>query len=206
MQTGKKPHWDNIYQTKEPHQVSWTQKTPATSLELIKACKLSKDSKIIDIGGGDSLLVDHLLDLGYKNISVLDISEVALERAKKRLGDRQHEVNWIVSNVTHFTPSESYDCWHDRAAFHFLTENKDIDTYKEIVTNNIKAGGSLIIGTFSEDGPEKCSGIPITQYTEITLENTFSQSFERKESIRIDHTTPFNTTQNFVFCRFNKLT
>lgn len=110
MQTDKKLHWENIYQTKEPHQVSWTQDIPATSLDLIKACHLSKRSKIIDIGGGDSLLVDFLLDLGYKNISVLDISETALEKAKKRLGKRKHEVNWIVSDVTDFKRNESYDC------------------------------------------------------------------------------------------------
>lgn len=129
MQTDKKLHWENIYQTKEPHQVSWTQDIPATSLDLIKACHLSKSSKIIDIGGGDSLLVDFLLDLGYKNISVLDISETALEKAKKRLGKRKHEVNWIVSDVTDFKPNESYDCWHDRATFHFLTEKEDINKH-----------------------------------------------------------------------------
>lgn len=121
------------------------------------------------------------------------------------MGKRKHEVNWIVSDVTDFKPNESYDCWHDRATFHFLTEKEDINTYKEIVNKSIKVGGSLIIGAFSEDGPEKCSGIPITQYSETTLKTAFSQSFKKNECIRVDHTTPFNTTQNFVFCRFNKL-
>lgn len=206
MQTDRKSHWETIYQTKQPNQVSWTQEVPKTSLEMIKDARLSKDAKIIDIGGGDSLLVDHLLDLGYENISVLDISDAAIERAKTRLGERQNKVTWIVSDIVNFNSKENYDCWHDRAAFHFLTETAEIKKYIEIVSEYIKPEGTLIIGTFSDMGPEKCSGIPITQYTETTLEERFSKSFNKRESLRTDHITPFNTIQNFVFCRFKKKT
>lgn len=204
MHEDRKKHWENIYQTKQPGQVSWTQEIPTTSLEMIEACNLSKNAKIIDIGGGDSLLADHLLDLGYTNISVLDISASAIARAKKRLGERESKVNWIVSDITDFSPEEVYDCWHDRAAFHFLTNENDVKQYRKIATQAIQPKGSLIIGTFSDEGPQKCSGIEIKQYTESSLEIHFQESFTREECIRTEHKTPFDTFQSFVFCRFNK--
>ncbi len=206
MQTDRKTHWETIYQTKKPDQVSWTQKVPQTSLDLIHACALSKDAKIIDVGGGDSLLVDYLLDLGYKNISVLDISKEAIERAKKRLGEQQSKVNWIVSDIINFNPEEKYNCWHDRAAFHFLTNEDEVERYVAIVNKSILPEGSLIIGTFSDKGPEKCSGIEIKQYSETSLENRFSDLFKKEECFRVDHPTPFETFQNFVFCRFKNKT
>ena len=204
MQLERKKHWETIYQTKEPHQVSWTEEVPKTSLEMIQASSLSKNAKIIDVGGGDSLLVDHLLDLGYKNISVLDISNAAIERAKKRLGGQQTKINWIVSDITNFNPNEKYDCWHDRAAFHFLTNEDEVKKYVKIVNNSLAPKSSLIIGTFSDEGPEKCSGIKIQQYSENSLEERFSDSFTKEECLRIDHETPFETFQSFVFCRFKK--
>lgn len=204
MQMDRKEHWETIYQTKEPHQVSWTQIVPKTSLQLIQASALPKDARIIDVGGGDSLLVDHLLDLGYENISVLDISNAAIERAKKRLGERQTKINWIVSDIINFNPKKNYDCWHDRAAFHFLTNENEVKKYVEMVNQSLKPGSSLIIGTFSDKGPEKCSGITIQQYSESSLEERFSDSFSKEECLRTEHKTPFETLQNFIFCRFKK--
>lgn len=198
----KKNHWENIYKTKEPHEVSWTQAVPKISLQLIHNCNLSKNANIIDVGGGDSNLVDHLLDLGYTNISVLDISKAAIERAKKRLGERQSKIKWIVSDITDFEPKENYDCWHDRASFHFLTEKAEIKKYIELATYSLKEKGNCILGTFSTDGPKKCGGIQITQYSENSLTHRFSHSFSRVECLRSDHATPFNSIQNFVYCRF----
>ncbi|MGO3183655.1 MAG: class I SAM-dependent methyltransferase [Aequorivita sp.] len=200
----RKKHWENIYQTKKLTEVSWFQPTPEISLNLIQTAAILKDAKIIDVGGGDSFLADHLLDLGYRDITVLDISSAAIERAKKRLGERAKLVKWIVSDITDFNPSEKYECWHDRAAFHFLTDEKEISQYVKNVNQCIKKDGELIIGTFSDKGPEKCSGIPIKQYTENSLEKQFLDTFEKLDCNTIDHQTPFDTTQNFIFCRFKK--
>ena len=200
----RKKHWDHIYDTKTLSEVSWYQPTPETSLYFIKKAQLSKTARIIDVGGGDSFLVDHLLDLGYSNISVLDISEKAIARAKTRLGSRANQVQWIVCDIVDFKPTVEYDCWHDRAAFHFLTEEKDIEQYSHIVSQNISPRGILILGTFSTNGPTKCSGIPIKQYTESELTQNFSKVFELIEGTTLDHKTPFDTLQNFVFCSFKK--
>lgn len=200
----RKKHWENIYQTKEINEVSWFQPTPKTSLGLIQKADILKNAKIIDVGGGDSFLVDHLLDLGYQDITILDISKSAIDRAKKRLGEKAKLVKWIVTDVTEFVPSEKYDCWHDRAAFHFLTEESDIEQYVNSVGKGINEHGNLIIGTFSDKGPEKCSGIPIKKYTENTLEQLFSSNFKKTECKETEHITPFNTVQSFVFCRFRK--
>ncbi len=200
----RKKHWENIYQTKELKEVSWFQPNPHDSLDLIEKTSISKKAKIIDVGGGDSFLVDHLLDMEYEDVTVLDISEFAIERAKKRLGEREKLVKWIVSDIMNFDPPEKYECWHDRATFHFLTEEKEISQYVKTVSNCIKEDGNLIIGTFSDSGPEKCSGIPIKQYTEKTLVKVFSNTFQKLECHTIDHQTPFNTIQNFVFCRFKR--
>jgi len=202
VNTNKKEHWESVYETKTPQQVSWTQETPKTSLDFIASLNVKKTARIIDIGGGDSKLVDYLLDDGYKNITVLDISKNALERAKKRLGDRAELVHWVVSDITTFKPDTSFDVWHDRAAFHFLTSPKDINNYIKLTEKVIS--GYMILGTFSKNGPEKCSGLTISQYSEKTLEQTFSNAFTTLNCKTEDHTTPFNTTQNFVFCTFKK--
>src|SRR5690606_5640055 len=148
-----------IYETKTLKEVSWYQPIPETSLEFIQKMSIPKDAAIIDIGGGDSFLVDYLLDLGFSNISVLDISEKAIERAKERLGNSAEKVNWIVSDITEFESEKRFDLWHDRAAFHFLTNENDIQKYVELTRKLIRKNGALIIGTFSEYGPKKCSGI-----------------------------------------------
>ncbi|MBS4042339.1 MAG: class I SAM-dependent methyltransferase [Chitinophagaceae bacterium] len=200
----RQAHWEKIYNTKELNEVSWYQPVPTTSLEYIASCNLSKDASIIDIGGGDSFLVDALLNLGYTNISVLDISTAAIERAKKRLGKKSNLVKWIVTDITNFKPQEQFDCWHDRAAFHFLTSTTEINQYINIVSATVKSKGYLIIGTFSEDGPTKCSGIPIQQYSQENLEKIFSSQFNKIAAQIVDHQTPFNTIQNFVFSSFQR--
>lgn len=200
----RKEHWENLYQTKQLNEVSWYQPTPETSLDFIQELKLPKTAKIIDIGGGDSFLIDHLLDLGYQDITVLDIAETALNRAQKRLGDRASKVHWIVADAANFKPTRHYDCWHDRAAFHFLTQEHEIEKYIATVQQNLNPKGTLIIGTFSEQGPEKCSGIPIRQYSEITMSERFKKHFEKIICHTIVHQTPFDTQQNFIFCRFQK--
>ena len=200
----RKEHWENIYQTKSLEEVSWYQKTPITSLELIQKNTHSLNDSIIDIGGGDSFLADHLIDLGYTDITVLDISQNAIERAQKRLGENAAKVKWIVSDVMNFTDSKKYVIWHDRAVFHFLTNENDIQNYAAKTNENLNEGGKLIIGTFSENGPKKCSGIEIKQYSKESLPEVFNANFHLKECFTEDHQTPFNTTQNFVFCSFSK--
>lgn len=200
----RKKHWENIYDTKNFTEVSWYQPTPETSLAHIKALKLPLSASIIDIGGGDSYLVDHLLQEGYQNITVLDIATTALEKAKKRLGNQADKITWIASDITTFEPKISYDVWHDRAAFHFLTQEEDVEKYVKIASKAIKPKGHLIVGTFSDQGPTKCSGIPIKQYTSKQLEQTFINDFKLINSVNITHKTPFDTTQEFVFCNFSK--
>ena len=203
MEFNRKKHWETVYETKQPNEVSWTQENPKTSLDFIYETHLDKTAKIIDIGGGDSKLVDFLLEEGYENISVLDISANALERAKKRLGNKAEKVTWIVSDITEFKPETTYDIWHDRATFHFLTTEEQIKKYAEITEKWVS--GFLIIGAFSENGPKKCSGLDIKQYSETAMENQFSNSFKKLKCITEDHTTPFETKQNFTFCAFEKI-
>ena len=198
-----KQHWETVYENKTPEQVSWTQEKPEISLELIQEANLPKTAKIIDIGGGDSKLVDFLLEEGYQNITVLDISAKALERAKKRLGDKAKEVQWIVSDIISFQPTETYDLWHDRAALHFLTTKETIEKYASIVDKFVTK--NLIIGTFSKEGPTKCSGLEISQYDENGLVKIFENHFEKIKCLTTDHKTPFDTLQNFQFCSFRKL-
>lgn len=203
MEIERKNHWETVYKNKQPNEVSWTQENPKTSLDFIRETNLGKSARIIDIGGGDSKLVDFLLEEGYENISVLDISANALERAKKRLGKNAEKVNWIVSDITEFKPETTYDIWHDRATFHFLTTQEQIKKYSEITQKWID--GFLIIGTFSEKGPKKCSGLDIKQYSETAIENQFSDNFKKLKCITEDHLTPFETKQNFTFCEFEKI-
>jgi SAM-dependent methyltransferase len=201
----RKNHWENIYQTKELKDVSWFQPKPETSLDFIKQFNVPNTAKVIDIGGGDSFLVDHLLDIGYQDISVLDISEAAIDRAKQRLGEKAKKVKWIVADAATFKPTEQYDFWHDRAAFHFLTDEHEISNYIQTAQENINPTGVLVIGTFSEQGPKKCSGIEIKQYSESTMTDRLNKFFEKIKCITVDHKTPFDTIQNFVFCSFRKL-
>lgn len=200
MSVETKNHWENVYKTKQPGEVSWTQDVPKTSLDFILSFNLPKTASIIDIGGGDSKLADFLLDAGFENITVLDISAEALERAKSRLGNKASKIKWIVTDITAFKPEAEYDVWHDRAAFHFLTTPEQTEKYITIAKAAIK--GYLIIGTFSNNGPKKCSGLDIKQYNEEQLQTILGDAFIKIKCINEDHTTPFNTTQNFLFCSF----
>lgn len=203
MDSTIKQHWETIYSTKQPNEVSWTEDVPSVSLAFIHQAKPAKDAHIIDVGGGDSKLVDHLLAEGFQNISVLDISEAAIARAKKRLGPMANQVTWIVSDVLRFSPSVAYDLWHDRAAFHFQTEADQIKQYVDLVEKSVK--GTLIVGTFSPDGPTKCSGLDIQQYDESGMKAKFEAAhFKNIECKRENHVTPMGGKQNFVFCSFSK--
>lgn len=202
MDKQNKNYWETVYETKNPDQVSWTQEKPTTSLDFIHSFGLAKTAKIIDIGGGDSKLVDYLLDEGFENITVLDISAKALDKAKNRLGHKAKKVNWVVSNITEFQPNTTFDIWHDRATFHFLTTTEQISKYIDIARKFVN--GFIIIGTFSKNGPAKCSGLEIKQYTEQTLINELKNGFDKIRCITEDHITPFNTTQNFLFCSFKR--
>ncbi len=202
MKFDRKKHWEEVYETKNPDQVSWTQEIPKTSLEFIHSFGLEKTAKIIDIGGGDSKLVDYLLEEGFENITVLDISAKALEKAQNRLGVKAKKINWIVSDITEFEPNTTYDIWHDRATFHFLTTAKQVSKYMNIARKSVN--GYLTIGTFSENGPKKCSGLEIKQYNEQELTSELENGFEKIKCITEDHLTPFDTTQNFLFCSFRR--
>lgn len=200
----RKKHWENIYQTKELKDVSWFQPKPETSLNFFRQFAIPTGAKVIDVGGGDSLLADHLLALGYEDITVLDISEAAVERATQRLTEKADKVKWLVADVSDFNPTVKYDFWHDRAAFHFLTDEDEINKYVKTACENINPDGILVIGTFSELGPKKCSGIEIRQYTAESLSEVFQHGFEKLSCFTTGHTTPFDTVQNFVFCSFRK--
>lgn len=200
-----KSHWENIYLGNKFSEASWYQANPQTSLDFIGGLGIQKDSSIIDIGGGDSLLVDHLLRLGFTDITVLDISEAAIDSAKQRLGKDGDKITWIVSDVLEFSADKKFDCWHDRAAFHFLTTEEQVKQYLNIARKHISEKGSLVIGTFSTTGPEKCSGLPVKQYSEQTLSNQLKKWFEKIKCITIDHITPVQQIQNFLFCSFKKI-
>ena len=201
----KKEHWENVFSNKQENEVSWYQPVPKTSLTFIENLKLSKDAKIIDIGGGDSYLIDALLEKGYTNLFLLDISEQAIIRIKKRLGTKASKVTFIVSDILDFVPLTNFDVWHDRASFHFLTEPHDIEKYKVIVSKALKTKGKLILGTFSDQGPKKCSGLDITQYNEASITQLFKSDFEKTACVIEDHQTPFDSIQNFIFCSFIKI-
>ena len=202
MSASAKKHWETVYETKNAGEVSWTQEIPKTSLDFIHSFNLAKTAKLIDIGGGDSKLVDFLLEEGFEDITVLDISAKALEKAKQRLGDLAGKVKWVVNDITEFEPPTTFDLWHDRATFHFLTNKDQITRYMNTARKAVK--GYLTIGTFSDNGPKKCSGLDIKQYNEQTLTAELQNGFDKIRCITEDHITPFNTTQNFLFCSFKR--
>ncbi len=195
-----KQHWNNIFATKSPKEVSWTQPKPEPSLTLIQSLQLPLDARIIEMGGGSSLLPDFLIKMGFQDITVVDISAEALNISKERVDSAS--VQWVESDMRDYSPDGSYDLWHDRAAFHFLTEPEDIANYVAKVEESVK--GYLIIGAFSENGPLKCSGLPVSRYSEESLQDLFKNSFETIETFTLDHTTPFDTQQNFVFGVFRR--
>ena len=201
----RKEHWEKIYQNKAFAETSWYQELPVTSIEFLKSANLSRSAKIIDVGGGESRFVNYLLTEGYQDITVLDISQTAIDKKRQELGEAADRVRWIVSDVLEFRPEECYDFWHDRATFHFLTLENEIEEQLQIMQAFIAKEGTLVIGTFSENGPTMCSGLEIKQYSERSLSAQVSRFFQKIRCITTDHLTPYKTVQNFVFCSFRKL-
>ena len=200
----KKEHWESVFSQKQQTEVSWHQPVPKSSIDFFESNSVPKDATIIDVGSGDSYFIDYLVNNGYQNVYALDIPEHALNRLKIRLGDKANRVNWIVSDVLDFKTPVTFDYWHDRAAFHFLSDSNDVDKYVSITTNYIKPNGKMMLATFSDSGPLKCSGINVKQYSKDELANQFSNTFEKIKCVDEVHPTPFNTTQNFTYCSFKK--
>jgi 2-polyprenyl-3-methyl-5-hydroxy-6-metoxy-1,4-benzoquinol methylase len=201
----RQAHWQQVYNEKGESRVSWFQERPTVSLELIKAVGAKAGSSIIDIGGGASRLVDALIDEGYHDVTVLDLSESAVSIAKTRLGERSARVKWIVADVTQWEPPSAYDLWHDRATFHFLTEASDRIAYVERLTKALRPGGHAIIGTFALDGPERCSGLPVVRYDSAGLSAALTPSFALVDMRRHDHQTPWGAIQYFQFSVFRRV-
>ena len=199
-----KSHWENIYETKKIDGVSWFQETPLESLELIEKYSSNNSDKIIDIGCGKSFLADSLLELSYNDISLVDISSNALTDVKERLKNKS--LNFIETDILNFKSDYKYDIWHDRAVFHFISEKEGVEKYISLCNRYINKGGILIIGTFAEDGPLKCSGLEITRYSINNLKELFKENFEFIEGFKKLHSTPFESQQSFTFCVFKKLT
>ena len=196
-----KTHWENIYASKAPESVSWYRAHLETSLALIERATDARSASIIDIGGGESTLVDDLLLRGYENLTVLDVSETAIEVTKKRLGARAEHVRWLVSDITEvqFQPL-AYDLWHDRAVFHFLTTPERRVAYVRRVARAVKPGGHVIVSTFGPEGPQECSGLEVMRYDAESLHGEFGGHFRLIESSKELHQTPFGTTQQFLYC------
>jgi len=200
----RQAHWQNVYETKAENEVSWYQDHPDSSLALIKACGLGAAARIIDVGGGASRLVDHLLELGYASLAVLDIAPAALERTRRRLGGRAARVEWLAADVTRWMPPCRFELWHDRAVFHFLIDPADRTAYAATMAAAIPVGGQAVIGTFAPDGPERCSGLPICRYDADSLASEFATYFEPVDAMTEDHLTPAGKVQRFQFCRLRR--
>jgi len=195
----RQSHWQNVYLSKGEQQVSWTQADPQPSLGLIEKFAPGRDASIIDVGGGASRLVDALLAHGFAAITVLDLSEAALQSAQARLGEQGATVQWIAADATAWQPAQSFDIWHDRAAFHFLVEQSDRAGYIERLNAGVKPGGHAIIATFAPDGPEKCSGLPVQRYDPESLSGTIGSAFDLVEHQGHRHVTPWGAAQSFQF-------
>lgn len=202
--TERKKHWENIFETKDTTKVSWYQPVPETSLKLIEKLNLPKNTNIIEIGSGDSFLADFLMDKGYSEITLLDISEKALEKIKKRLSEKADSISFIAADATVFSSSKRYGLWHDRAVFHFLAEEDEIRNYLKNVSEKLISEGYLILGTFSNNGPDMCSGLKVRQYDEDQITKIFSRDFKKIECFTQNHITPSGSAQNFLFCVFQK--
>ena len=204
MNSDLKSHWENIYFSKKEDGVSWFQEHPKTSIDLIEKYSTDKSISIIDIGSGRSKILKNLIENEYDDLTYLDISREACSKSKISLGVKQDLVQWYVENVLDFNTEKNFSIWHDRAVFHFLISKEDVEQYKQVALKNIVKGGYLILGTFSENGPEKCSGLNVSRYSTESLKEIFNPEFKMIESFTIDHKTPFNTTQNFLFSIFKK--
>jgi SAM-dependent methyltransferase len=205
MTDDRKLHWENVYSTKGENDVSWFQENPAPSLELIHLVQAKQSDAIVDVGGGASRLVDSLLVDGFGDVTVLDLSAAALDTVRKRLGAKGNEVMWIAVDATLWEPPRTYDIWHDRAAFHFLTDAAQQAAYIERLKRALKMGGHLVMGTFALDGPEKCSGLPVARHSSDSLGELIGPGFELIDSRRHDHSTPWGSVQRFQFSTFKRI-
>lgn len=200
-----KEHWELVYATRATDSVSWFQKHAECSLQLIEGSGISSGAAIIDVGGGASTLVDDLLGRGYSNLTVLDLSAAALEAARTRLGNRADQVTWLEADITRYPLEKAaFDLWHDRAVFHFLTSATERSAYLENVVRAVKPGGHVIVATFAEDGPTRCSGLPVMRYSVEELHATFGESFTLVRHEKETHRTPFDTLQKFTYCHFRR--
>lgn len=197
-------HWEKVFATKAETEFSWLQHSPKTSIDFLESFNLEQNANIIDVGGGDSYFIDALLERGYKNIYLLDLSANAIERVKKRLGDNAFKVHFIHSDILDFDSEIKFDLWHDRAALHFLTTDENVSKYVSIASNAIKPGGYFVLGTFAKNGPLKCSGLDIRQYDEADMAKVFGEGFNQVRFVHESHLTPFNTSQQFLFCGFQR--
>jgi SAM-dependent methyltransferase len=198
----RQAHWQNVYAAKGEAEVSWFQENPAPSLELIVLAGAGSRPAIVDIGGGASRLVDHLILQGFEDLTVLDLSATALDAAKARIGEKASQVHWLVADVTAWTPPRLYDVWHDRAAFHFLTDPADQAAYVARLRRALRPGGCAIIGSFALNGPERCSGLPVARYDAESLGEALGPGFALVDARRHDHLTPWGATQHFQFSTF----
>lgn len=197
-----KDHWEVVYTRKKTTEVSWYQSHPEHSLALIETTGCGSQARIIDVGGGASTLVDHLISAGYRNVTVLDIAQGAIAQAKARLGEQASRVTWQEGDITGFAPTGQFDIWHDRAVFHFLTDEEDRASYLAVLNKALKPEGQAIIATFAENGPAQCSGLSVVCYTPETLSHVLGPAYRLIETRTEDHHTPHGGVQQFVYCRF----
>ncbi len=200
----RKLHWEKIYRERSPLEVSWYQTHPSLSIELIHNTGISKDAAVIDIGGGASMLVDRLLDEEFSDLSVMDISAAAIDHAKNRLGERADSVKWYEADITRFIPPARFDLWHDRAVFHFLTDEEDRRRYSAVLRDTVAPGGHIIIATFAMDGPKRCSGLDIVQYDAESICPEVGGEYELVEVQNETHHTPAGMEQRFIYFRFTR--
>jgi SAM-dependent methyltransferase len=205
MTFSSKEHWQSIYSNKKPNELSWFQELPMASLNLIKEINLSHEKSIIDIGAGTSTLVDKLFSEGFKDLTVIDISEKALDYVKERLGDQAKDINWIVADITEYQFQRQYNLWHDRAVFHFLTNSNAREKYKQNLEHALAKDDYAIISTFALDGPSKCSGIEVERYDAKKLQAELADSFSLIKTLEENHSTPWAAQQKFIYCLFQKL-
>lgn len=202
--TDRRDHWEVVYTTKQEDAVSWFQPHAALSLALIAAAAPDASQSVLDVGGGASTLADGLLERGHRDVTVLDISAAALEKSKARLGARANQVAWLVADLTQWIPARTWDIWHDRAVFHFLTETAEQASYLTALHRATRLGATVIIATFALDGPEKCSGLPVQRYDPEALAKRLGPAFTLTDQARESHQTPWGAEQRFSFAVFRR--
>lgn len=199
MTEATKQHWENVYEVKAPDDVSWYQAVPTRSMSLIRATEIPVEAPLIDVGGGSSTLVDILCNSGYSDVTILDVSAKALEKARQRLGAKADAVSWIEADITEFEPLRRYYLWHDRALFHFMVDEARIRAYLRALRTALVPRGHFIVSTFGPDGPDHCSGLNVQRYSVEQLANLLEPDFELRSFDIEDHTTPTGTVQQFLY-------